>query len=266
MSKVDTDVRTMANNIGYIYSYAYKKFFQIIPERYINVDDMMKDLYHKIPLWDSHAGVSLKRSHIDTTAHTINSKGNGYLYVSHNAKIDNIYRIYREFMEKGAKTITVNLSAFSRNDDTYIVYSLLGPLLNADVEIKTADPGNSRLGEQLEQKYRDKFKYECETMILKYLDMYSKEDKTMKIPFQVTGVKINIIVQDLENVEILFRSNKDTTIYTYVDKGAPRSIIPIRSVGSNVAVYIKTVPLIFVTEKRLKLKIGSIGEKYYPTS
>ena len=265
MSKVDTDVRTMINNIGYIYSYSYKKFFQIVPERYINLDDLMKDLYHRIPLWDSHASVSLKRSYADMTAYTINSKGNGYIYVSRNAKIDNIYRIYREFMEKDVKTVTVNISALLRDDDPALVYMIIGPLLNADLEVKFTRKENLETHVRNSKNVETtKFKFNYDDMSLMYYNEYTDESKTIKIPLVATFPKINIIVQNFENIEILFYSNKNTTIYTYTDKGEPKSINAIVYAHENAKVYFKILPLMFVSEKRLNIKIGSIGEKYYP--
>lgn len=139
------DVNNMIAEINSIYSHSFKKFFHIDPHRYINVDDLMCDLYNTIPMWDSHASVSRKNSFKDETDYRINTHNNGYIYVSKNAKLDNIYRIYNEFIEKDVKHITINLTSLL---DPYTVenakmfFNIVYPFIYDEQTLKTG-PGGS---------------------------------------------------------------------------------------------------------------------------
>jgi hypothetical protein len=273
VGRSNLDVKTMVNNIGYIYSYSFKKFFAIDPEKYINVDDLMKDLYYKIPLWDSHASVSMKKSYSDLTEYIINSLGNGYIYISHNAKIDNIYRIYKELMSKNVKTITINITPFTDDDMDHVgIITMLAPIINCNISVKRTHKNDEQGATDIMEKRKYLYKYDIDEKILIY-DILEKHyasnnvNTKINVPFRMEGIKFNIITQNFSIIETLFYPCENVTIYTYEDKGVPKQTSKKFSGTADRKIYL-TYSIGFPYEieggKRSTTKIKSIGRKYYP--
>lgn len=259
-NKLNPDVVTMVNQIKFIYSNAYKKFINIDPARYINTDDLMKDLYIVIPKWDSHASVNYKDTHTDTTSYTINSNGYGYIYVSTNFKMDNILHIYSELHNKGVKKITINLLAFNNIlEQEMQILKLLMPFMDDNQQVDVFALGS----------YVTIFSYDRETRILKIKDKSVKElNKTIlneihnKVVYE--GIDINIMM-DTSIMRVFYRrleGAKNMSIYCYDDNVA-MCVIVYNSNNEN-GVVLNNLKYESKVPSKLKFHCSSIGKKYYP--
>ncbi len=259
-NKLNPDVVTMINQIKFIYSNAYKKFINIDPARYINVDDLMKDLYVIIPKWDSHASVNYKNTYVDTTSYTINSNGYGYVYVSTNFKMDNILRIYSELYNKGVRKITINLSAFInvKEQETQIIKILMPFMIDDQKVIIRYDDQDHIL-----------FSYDKEKRILKTKNksvtfLHNLKLDEMKNDVVYEDVCINIIM-NLNTVELFYRKYEGASnmcIYCYDDDFTTCSIYYDRY-GHNGIIYNDLKHESKVPPK-LKFRCAGLGKKYYP--
>lgn len=258
-NKLNPDVVTMVNQVKFIYSNAYKKFINIDPAKYINVDDLMKDLYIIIPKWDSHASVNYKNTYSDTTSYTINSNGYGYVYVSTNFKMDNILRIYSELYNKGVRKITINLSAFNNIDEQEVqILKLLMPFMVDDQKVVV----------NYENKDHLLFSYDKETRIAKVknkpialLSDIKLDEIHNKIIYE--DVSINVVM----NVNILrlyrmYEGASNMSIYCYDDVTNICSVL-FDTEGTN-GIVLNDLKHESRVPPKVKFHCSGLGKKYYP--
>lgn len=268
MSLVDLDVNNMISQIQLIYMNSYKKLFTIHPERYVNVDDLMKDLYYSVYMWDSHAGVSMKNTYIDYTDYRINSHNNGYIYVTKNAKIDNVYRIYREFMSKEVKNITINITGISDGYSTAsslgLILSVILPFIETDYVVKAQYKDRTIGG----MKEDDFYVIETNPPKCKFRIIPKTKMNEVSSPIKYEGASINIITSI--DVGILLRSvlykQANFTIYSYSDEIAENE----SQIGFAIRfllggyVMIGAGKHIYDGNQKVKTKSKPLNKKYYP--
>jgi hypothetical protein len=210
MSSDYIQVNNTIDNITKIYSNAYKPFIKLRPDRYINVEDLVSDLKNRVPRWDGHASFSARNSLQDNSSFRINSFGNAYIFVSKNAKIDNIYRFYNEIVGQGVKEITLNLIPFEdKIKYEQILSHLIFPFVTVDLATR------SKYGEEM----RTRFSYDINTRTAKVFASLSEPTKTIIINKSIPGIKLNILFSD-KIASIWYqrlRGTNNITFYCYED-------------------------------------------------
>jgi hypothetical protein len=182
------EVVNIINEITKIYSQAYKPFFIIRPDRYINVDDLIQDLIHRIPKWDGHANLFARNSLHDYSAFRVNSYGNGYLYVSRNTKIDNIYRLYDDAVRSGVSELTVNMISIN---DTIKYNQLLSfiilPFIESDLEVVSKSSAGGD---------KPNFSFDSATRIAQIHINTAQQNKTFEVKRIIRNIKVNFMFND----------------------------------------------------------------------
>ena len=206
------EVTNLIHDITRIYSVAYKPFFKIAPERYINVDDLIQDLIYRIPYWDGHASLNARNSLQDASSYRINSYGNAYIYVSRNTKIDTIYRFYDEITAKGVKEITINL--ISINDRTkynQLLCFILMPFVSNDLEVISTSPKSPN-------GVKPNFTFDAKTRVAQLFIYLLRQNKTFEVKKFIPDVKVNLLFNDLIAPMWYQRlTGEKMTIYSYSD-------------------------------------------------
>jgi hypothetical protein len=254
--------------ISEIYSKSIKKFISINSDRYINVDDLYRDLLYEISKWDGHAYITSNKTWQDTSEFCVNSHGNAYLFVSENAKLDKIYDMYDTIFSRGADTLVINLLSFYNEYDSrdLLIYLIL-PFAFANLETYTLSTNPETLGDK-----KLSFEFNSETGIMKYIDNREHVTKEFNIYKRIPNKKIMLILSPkiaplwykrlagTDNFTINCQKDcKVCTRYcyatTYLDKEK------------------KNIDLMFIFESKymqtpndetVKLKIGDLPKKYRP--
>lgn len=185
ISQVQTDIE----QIQRIYSNAFKPFIKLIPERYINTDDLIQDLKVLVNKWDGHASFLTRKSLKDNSDYRINSYGKGYIFVSENTRVDIIYRFYNEIIKSGTSEITINLLALNdRQKYNQLISYLILPFIDVDLQVLSKSRTTGEI--------KTNFKFDAQTRVADFSIAIKQEEKTISIPKKIPGMKINIIFSD----------------------------------------------------------------------
>lgn len=264
MSAINLDVNNMITEINRIYSASYKKFFKIKADRYINVEDLIVDLSMRISMWDSHASLTYRSTLQDNTAYRINSYGNAYVYVSKNAKIDNIHTIFKSLVDKGIKTITINILSLNitqKNED--LAYHTILPFVNVDIDLIDSDT----------KKSKNLFSFDSKTRVYRTLAIKGMVESTVKLLFE--GIKINILARRIwyKRLHHILFNCPNVTIYTYVIRPVfyyykeSELFICHPVSGEKISMVVYGYPksiIISKYPKKIKLKTKELPKKYRP--
>jgi hypothetical protein len=212
----------------------------------------MKDMYNVIQRWDSHAGVNLKNTYSDTTSYIVNSFGHGYIYVSSNSKIDNIFRIYRELIEGDVTKLTINLTTFDNFDSYAFILSILVPLLvDSQKAVYSYDDPNL---------LRTFFEYNVEGNEYSY---YTNAVKTDTVAHKYKFDRVNIIAPSVVTRMVYTIANSASNFYLYT-YGPPNYLARYWVIKHFDISIIIPDQIITTNGKKITVVVGPIPKEYYP--
>lgn len=263
MSSDYVQVNNLIENITKIYSNSYKPFIKLKPERYINTEDLIQDLKNRVPRWDGHASFTARNSFQDNSAFRINSFGNGYIFVSKNAKLDNIYRFYSEIMEHDVKEITLNLISF---EDKVKYEQLLCYLIMpfAGVPLQVVSP--SRTTGELKMK----FDFDPKKQTIKFDTPLNEPTRVITISRSIPGIKVNLMLSD-RLAPIWYQRLRGTdnyTIYSYSNCDICKGYLTyyIESRGERVGMDIFSKFIVSTSDKKIPIKVKELHKRLRPLS
>lgn len=261
MSSDYIQVVNLIDNISKIYSNSYKPFIKLRPERYINVEDLVQDLRNRVTRWDGHASFIARNSLQDNSAFRINSFGNAYVFISKNAKIDNIYRFYSEIAERDVKEITLNLISFEdKNKYEQLLAYLILPFVETNLRVITESKRTKEI--------RIKFDYDHKTQVAKIDNTVLEPIKVVTINRSMPGIKVNLMLSD-RLAPIWYQRLKGTdnfTFYSYSNCDMCKGYTSFNSDsrGEHVYIHVFSKFITSTSNKRIPVKIKELHKRLRP--
>ena len=265
MSNDPNQVENDIINISKIYSNAFKPFIKLVPERYINTEDLIQDLKILVSKWDGHASFSTRKSLKDNSDYIINSYGKAYIFVSENTRVDVIYRFYNEIISKGIKEMTINMLGLNdRKKYTQLISYLVLPFADMDLGVFSK---SRETGETV-----NNFRFTAKTRLVEFFTSISDPmNKTFTVPKKIPDIKVNLMMHE-KVAPIWYQRLSGTsnfTFYCYTDCKVCRGFIKVSYHDRDNRRYetiVFTKYLHSVNEPTVAVIVGNINKPLIPKS